>query len=111
MRNFVNPTDLIGGEFVSWEHPETGKVYDFVVTAIDRRSQSQPAKIELITAMEEDEEIIVDSLVKLYKWVDGCWPYRDVDHLIESGYAVKDTPTLTMDKLFYTDIKSGESYE
>lgn len=25
MRNFVNTTDLIGGELVSWVHPETGK--------------------------------------------------------------------------------------
>lgn len=103
MRNFVNTTDLIGGELVSWEHPVTGKVYDFEVTAVNRRDEHQPVKIVLITKLEEDEEIIVDSLVKLYEWVTECWPYRDVEHLQVSGYKPKDLSTaLTLDKLFYT---------
>ena len=109
MKEFIsNIEDLRGGELVSWVHPETGKVYDFEVTAVNRRDKSQPVKIVLITKLEEDEEIVVDSLVKLYEWVTECWSYRDAEHLQESGYKPKDLPTaLTLDKLFYTNPQNS----
>lgn len=115
MRNFVNTTDLIGGELVSWVHPETGKVYDFEVTDLDLKDEYQPVELQLLDDLEHEDGIIVSEYAEFpFKGVRR-WLYisnRSYDD--RYGYGIPEN-SITLDRLFYTSMhhvpKSAETEE
>lgn len=103
------------GDQVSWEHPVTGKVYDFEVTEIDRNDDWQPVELQLLDDLEHSNGIIVSEYAEFPFKGARRWPYI-------SNRAYKDRycwgipdNAITLDRLFYTSMhhvpKSAETEE
>ena len=103
------------GDQVSWEHPVTGKVYDFEVTEIDRNDDWQPVELQLLDDLEHSNGIIVSEYAEFPFKGARRWPYI-------SNRAYKDRycwgipdNAITLDRPFYTSMhhvpKSAETEE
>lgn len=103
------------GDRVSWEHPVTGKVYDFEVTEIDRNEEYQPVELQLLDDLEHSNGIIVSEYAEFPFKGARRWPHISnrayKDHY---GWGIPDN-TITLDRLFYTSMhhvpKSAETEE
>jgi len=112
---YINYRKLEVGDQVSWEHPVTGKVYDFEVTEIDRNDDWQPVELQLLDDLELGNEIIVSEYAEFpFKGVRR-WLYisnRSYDD--RYGYGIPEN-SITLDCLFYTSMhhvpKSAETEE
>lgn len=112
---YINYRKLEVGDQVSWEHPVTGKVYDFEVTEIDRNDDWQPVELQLLDDLEHGDVIIVSEYAEFpFKGVHR-WLYisnRSYDD--RYGYGIPEN-SITLDRLFYTSMhhvpKSAETEE
>ncbi len=112
---YLNYKNLEVGDQVSWEHPVTGKVYDFEVTDLDLKDEYQPVELRLLDDLEHGNEIIVSEYAEFpFKGVRR-WPYisnRSYDD--RYGYGIPEN-SITLDRLFYTSMhhvpKSAETEE
>ena len=72
---YINYRKLEVGDQVSWEHPVTGKVYDFEVTDLDLKDEYQPVELQLLDDLEHGDVIIVSEYAEFpFKGVRR-WPY------------------------------------
>ena len=112
---YINYRKLEVGDQVSWEHPVTGKVYDFEVTGLDLKDEYQPVELQLLDDLELGNEIIVSEYAEFpFKGVRR-WLYisnRSYDD--RYGYGIPEN-SITLDCLFYTSMhhvpKSAETEE
>lgn len=112
---YINYRKLEVGDQVSWEHPVTGKVYDFEVTDLDLKDEYQPVELQLLDDLEHEDGIIVSEYAEFpFKGVRR-WPYisnRSYDD--RYGYGIPEN-SITLDRLFYTSMhhvpKSAETEE
>lgn len=112
---YINYRKLEVGDQVSWEHPVTGKVYDFEVTDLDLKDEYQPVELQLLDDLEHGDVIIVSEYAEFpFKGVRR-WPYisnRSYDD--RYGYGIPEN-SITLDCLFYTSMhhvpKSAEAEE
>jgi hypothetical protein len=112
---YINYRKLEVGDQVSWEHPVTGKVYDFEVTDLDLKDEYQPVELQLLDDLEHEDGIIVSEYAEFpFKGVRR-WPYisnRSYDD--RYGYGIPEN-SITLDCLFYTSMhhvpKSAETEE
>lgn len=99
---YINYRKLEVGDQVSWEHPVTGKVYDFEVTDLDLKDEYQPVELQLLDDLEHGDVIIVSEYAEFpFKGVRR-WPYisnRSYDD--RYGYGIPEN-SITLDRLFYT---------
>lgn len=99
---YINYRKLEVGDQVSWEHPVTGKVYDFEVTDLDLKDEYQPVELQLLDDLEHGDVIIVSEYAEFpFKGVRR-WPYisnRSYDD--RYGYGIPEN-SITLDCLFYT---------
>lgn len=112
---FINYRKLEVGDQVSWEHPVTGKVYDFEVTNLDLKDEYQPVELQLLDDLEHGDGIIVSEYAEFpFKGVRR-WPYiSNRSHSDRYGYSIPEN-SITLDRLFYTSMhhvpKSAETEE
>lgn len=112
---YINYRKLEVGDQVSWEHPVTGKVYDFEVTDLDLKDEYQPVELQLLDDLEHEDGIIVSEYAEFpFKGVRR-WLYisnRSYDD--RYGYGIPEN-SITLDRLFYTSMhhvpKSAETEE
>lgn len=112
---YINYRKLEVGDQVSWEHPVTGKVYDFEVTDLDLKDEYQPVELQLLDDLEHGDVIIVSEYAEFpFKGVRR-WLYisnRSYDD--RYGYGIPEN-SITLDCLFYTSMhhvpKSAETEE
>ena len=112
---YINYRKLEVGDQVSWEHPVTGKVYDFEVTDLDLKDEYQPVELQLLDDLEHGDVIIVSEYAEFpFKGVRR-WPYisnRSYDD--RYGYGIPEN-SITLDCLLYTSMhhvpKSAETEE
>lgn len=112
---YINYRKLEVGDQVSWEHPVTGKVYDFEVTDLDLKDEYQPVELRLLDDLEHEDGIIVSEYAEFpFKGVRR-WLYisnRSYDD--RYGYGIPEN-SITLDRLFYTSAhhvpKSAEAEE
>lgn len=112
---YINYRKLEVGDQVSWEHPVTGKVYDFEVTDLDLKDEYQPVELQLLDDLEHEDVIIVSEYAEFpFKGVRR-WLYisnRSYDD--RYGYGIPEN-SITLDRLFYTSMhhvpKSAETEE
>lgn len=103
------------GDQVSWEHPVTGKVYDFEVTELDPKDEHQPVELRLLDDLEHENGIIVSEYAEFpFKGVRR-WPYiSNRSYEDRYGYGIPEN-SITLDRLFYTSMhhvpKSAETEE
>ena len=112
---YLDYRNLEVGDQVSWEHPVTGKVYDFEVTEIDRNDEYQPVELQLLDDLEHEDGIIVSEYAEFPFEGVRRWPYisnRSYDD--RYGYGIPEN-SITLDCLFYTSAhhvpKSAEAEE
>lgn len=112
---YINYRKLEVGDLVSWEHPVTGKVYDFEVTEINRNDDWQPVELQLLDDLEHSNGIIVSEYAEFpFKGVRR-WPYiSNRSYEDRYGYGIPEN-SITLDRLFYTSAhhvpKSAETEE
>lgn len=112
---YINYRKLEVGDQVSWEHPVTGKVYDFEVTEIDRNDDWQPVELQLLDDLEHGDGIIVSEYAEFPFKGARRWPYiSNRSYKDRYGWGIPDN-TITLDRLFYTSMhhvpKSAETEE
>lgn len=103
------------GDLVSWEHPVTGKVYDFEVTELGPKDEHQPVELRLLDDLEHGNEIIVSEYAEFPFKGARRWPYiSNQSYKDRYGYGIPDN-SITLDRLFYTSMhhvpKSAETEE
>ena len=103
------------GDQLSWEHPVTGKVYDFEVTDLDLKDEYQPVELRLLTDVEYDEIVNVSGYAEFSRKGFKRWAYKSLEaHKDRYGYE-PDPNSITLDRLFYTSThhvpKSAETEE
>lgn len=97
------------GDRVSWEHPETGKVYDFEVTELDLKDEYQPVELRLLTDVEYIDIVNVSEYAEFSCKGFRRWPYKSLEaHKDRYGYEA-DPNSITLDRLFYTSPVGGAS--
>lgn len=112
---YINYRKLEVGDQVSWEHPVTGKVYDFEVTELDLKDDWQPVELRLLDDLEHENGIIVSEYAEFpFKGVRR-WPYiSNRSYEDRYGYGIPEN-SITLDRLFYTSAhhvpKSAETEE
>ena len=112
---YINYHKLELGDLVSWEHPVTGKVYDFEVTELDPKDEHQPVELRLLDDLEHGNEIIVSEYAEFpFKGVRR-WAYiSNRSYEDRYGYGIPEN-SITLDRLFYTSMhhvpKSAETEE
>ena len=103
------------GDRVSWEHPVTGKVYDFEVTELDPKDEYQPVELQLLDGLERGNEINVSVFAEFYGKGSKRWPYKTLAAHEDSNGQDADPNSITLDRLFYTSMhhapKSAETEE
>lgn len=112
---YINYRKLEVGDQVSWEHPVTGKVYDFEVTEIDRNDDWQPVELQLLDDPEHSNGIIVSEYAEFPFKGARRWPYiSNRSNKDRYGWGIPDN-AITLDRLFYTSMhhvpKSAETEE
>ena len=112
---YINYRKLEVGDQVSWEHPVTGKVYDFEVTELDLKDEYQPVELQLLDDLEHGNGIIVSEYAEFpFKGVRR-WAYiSNRSYEDRYGYGIPEN-SITLDCLFYTSAhhvpKSAETEE
>lgn len=112
---YINYRKLEVGDQVSWEHPVTGKVYDFEVTDLDLKDEYQPVELQLLDDLEHGDVIIVSEYAEFpFKGVRR-WTYiSNRSYEDRYGYGIPEN-SITLDCLFYTSAhhvpKSAETEE
>lgn len=103
------------GDLVSWEHPVTGKVYDFEVTELDPKDEYQPVELQLLDGLERGNEINVSVFAEFYGKGSKRWPYKTLAAHEDRNGQDADPNSITLDRLFYTSMhhvpKSAETEE
>lgn len=103
------------GDQVYWEHPVTGKVYDFEVTEIDRNDDWQPVELQLLDDLEHENEIIVSEYAEFPFKGAHRWPYISNRSYKDRYRCGIPDDSITLDRLFYTSMhhvpKSAETEE
>ena len=103
------------GDQVSWEHPVTGKVYDFEVTELDPKDEYQPVELQLLDGLERGNEINVSVFAEFYGKGSKRWPYKTLAAHEDRNNQDADPNSITLDRLFYTSMhhvpKSAETEE
>lgn len=112
---YINYRKLEVGDQVSWEHPVTGKVYDFEVTEIDRNDDWQPVELQLLDDLEHSNGIIVSEYAEFPFKGARRWLYiSNRSYKDRYGWGIPDN-AITLDCLFYTSMhhvpKSAETEE
>lgn len=112
---YINYRKLEVGDQLSWEHPVTGKVYDFEVTDLDLKDEYQPVELQLLDDLEHEDGIIVSEYAEFPLKGVRRWLYisnRSYDD--RYGYGIPEN-SITLDRLFYTSMhhvpKSAETEE
>lgn len=112
---YINYRKLEVGDQVSWEHPVTGKVYDFEVTELDLKDEYQPVELQLLDDLEHGNGIVVSEYAEFpFKGVRR-WAYiSNRSYEDRYGYGIPGN-SITLDCLFYTSAhhvpKSAETEE
>lgn len=112
---YINYRKLEVGDQVSWEHPVTGKVYDFEVTELDLKDEYQPVELRLLDDVAYNDIVNVSEYAEFpFKGVRR-WPYiSNRSHEDRYGYGIPEN-SITLDRLFYTSAhhvpKSAETEE
>lgn len=103
------------GDQVSWEHPVTGKVYDFEVTDLDLKDEYQPVELQLLDGLERGNEINVSVFAEFNGKGSKRWPYKTLAAHEDRNGQDADPNSITLDRLFYTSMhhvpKSAETEE
>lgn len=112
---YLDYRNLEVGDQASWEHPVTGKVYDFEVTEIDRNDDWQPVELQLLDDLEHSNGIIVSEYAEFPFKGARRWPYiSNRSYKDRYGWGIPDN-AITLDRLFYTSMhhvpKSAETEE
>lgn len=95
------------GDQVSWEHPVTGKVYDFEVTDDDWNDERQPLELQLLDDLERGNEINVSEYAEFFSKGVRRWPYvSNKAHEERYGCGIPEN-SITLDRLFYTSEYNG----
>ena len=112
---YINYRKLRSWDQVSWEHPVTGKVYDFEVTDLDPKDEYQPVELRLLDDLEHEDGIIVSEYAEFPFKGARRWVYisnRSYDD--RYGCCIPEN-SITLDRLFYTSVhhvpKSAETEE
>lgn len=112
---YINYRKLKVGDQVSWEHPVTGKVYDFEVTEVDPKDEYQPVELQLLDGLERGNEINVSVFAEFYGKGSKRWPYKTLAAHEDRNNQDADPNSITLDRLFYTSMhhvpKSAETEE
>lgn len=112
---YINYRKLEVGDQVSWEHPVTGKVYDFEVTDLDLKDEYQPVELQLLDDLEHEDGIIVSEYAEFpFKGVRRWLYISNRSYEDRYGYGIPEN-SITLDRLFYTSAhhvpKSAETEE
>lgn len=112
---YINYRKLEVGDQVSWEHPVTGKVYDFEVTDLDLKDEYQPVELQLLDDPEHEDVIIVSEYAEFPCKGARRWLYiSNRSYKDRYGWGIPDN-YITLDCLFYTSMhhvpKSAETEE
>lgn len=90
------------GDQVSWEHPVTGKVYDFEVTDTDWNDEWQPLELQLLDDVDYANIINVSEYSEFSSKGFRRWPYiSNRAHKDRYGWGIPEN-SITLDRLFYT---------
>lgn len=90
------------GDLVSWEHPVTGKVYDFEVTDADWNDEWQPLELQLLDDVPNGDFVSVSEYAEFFGKGVRRWPYvSDNSHKERYGLSIPEN-SITLDRLFYT---------
>lgn len=113
--DYLNYKNLEVGDQVSWEHPVTGKVYDFEVTDVDWNYDWQPVELQLLDEVSYGEIVNVSEYAEFGHKGFRRWPYvSNRAHKERYGYGIPEN-SITLDCLFYTSMhhvpKSAETEE
>ena len=113
--NYLDYRNLQTGDQVSWEHPETGKIYDFDVIEVDLKDKFQPVRLRLLDEVDYRERDIVNVSEFAEFGFRGamCWVYKTLEaHKDRNGFET-DPNSISLDRLFYTSMhhvpKSAET--
>lgn len=97
------------GDQVSWEHPVTGKVYDFEVTDADWNDEWQPLELQLLDDLERGDEIKVSVFAEFYGKGSKRWPYKTLAAHEDRYNQDADPNSITLDRLFYTSAHNEQT--
>lgn len=111
--NYLDYKNLQLGEIVSWEHPVTGKVYDFDVIELDLKDAYQPVRLRLLDEIEYPDIVNVSEYAEFGYRDAKCWVYKSLEaHKDRYGFEPEPN-SITLDCLFYTSMhhvpKSAEN--
>lgn len=100
--NYSDYRNLQLGEIVSWEHPVTGKVYDFDVVELDLKDVYQPVRLRLLDEIDYQDIVNVSEYAEFGYRGSKCWVYKSLEaHKDRYGFE-PDPNSITLDRLFYT---------
>lgn len=109
--NYLDYRNLQTGDHVSWEHPVTGKVYDFEVTCVDWDDDWQPVELQLLNDLEAEASVNVSEYSEFAGKGDCRWPYiSSRSHKERYGWDIPEN-SITLERLFYTPAKANSSSE
>lgn len=101
---YLNYRNLEVGDQVSWEHPVTGKVYDFEVTELDLKDEYQPVELRLLDDVAYNDIVNVSEYAEFGHKGTRSWVYKSLEaHRDRYGYDA-DPNSITLDRLFYTSV-------
>lgn len=96
------------GDQVSWEHPVTGKVYDFEVTDTDWNDEWQPVELQLLDDIDYANIVNVSEYSEFSSKGYRRWPYiSNRAHKDRYGWGIPEN-SITLDRLFYTADRKVE---
>lgn len=111
--NYLDYINLQLGEIVSWEHPVTGKVYDFDVIELDLKDAYQPVRLRLLDEVDYPNIVNVSEYAEFGYRGAKCWVYKSLEaHKDRYGFEPEPN-SITLDCLFYASMhhvpKSAET--
>ena len=102
LRGYVPYQNLKLGDQVSWEHPVTGRVYDFEVTELDINEDWQPVELRLLDEVDYPDIVNVSEFSEFSGKGSKRWVYKSMEaHKDRYGFE-PDPNSITLDRLFYT---------
>lgn len=102
--NYLDYKNLQLGEIVSWEHPVTGKVYNFDVNELDLKDAYQPVRLRLLDEVDYPNIVNVSEYAEFGYRGAKCWVYKSLE-AHKDRYGFKPEPnSITLDCLFYTSM-------
>lgn len=109
MNNFgnLNYRNLELGDLVSWEHPVTGRIYNFEVTDLDWNDDWQPVELQLLDDIDCGSIVNVSEYSEFSSKGYRRWPYiSNISHKERYGWGIPEN-SITLDRLFYTSGYNG----